>query len=119
MLPLINVKEGTLIFEEGQSDRTMFIVLNGNIQLYVTRNNREIEISSIRKYEFFGEIEMYKNRPRGMSAKAVTSARLAVIKTRMQLEQFMTENPTFTEKMTRMMGRRLAQTNLAQSTINS
>lgn len=108
MLPTIDVKEGQIIFEEHQIDRRMFLVLEGSVQLYVTRNGHEATLETVNKYEFFGEIEMYKNRPRSMSAKALAKTRLAVIKTRMQLEQFIAEHPNFSGKMTRMMGKRLA-----------
>jgi CRP-like cAMP-binding protein len=113
MLPVIKVKEDAVIFEEGQNDRTMFLILEGSIQLYVTRNSKEINIATIHKYEFFGEIEMYRHRPRSMSAKALTNARLAVIKNRLQLEQFLSEHPEFTGKMTRIMGERIAHANAA------
>ena len=109
MLPLIKVKEDTVIFEEGQNDRRMFIVLDGSVQLYVTRNGKEVDLETVHKYEFFGEIEMFKHRPRSMSARVLTDARLAVIKSRMQLDQFIAENPEFSGKMTRMMGHRLAE----------
>jgi CRP-like cAMP-binding protein len=108
MLPIIDVKEGQIIFEERQLDRRMFIVLDGSVQLYVTRNGHEANLETVKKFEFFGEIEMYKNRPRSMSAKSLEKTRLAVIKTRMQLEQFITEHPNFSGKMTRLMGQRLA-----------
>lgn len=115
MLPVIDIKEGQIIFEEHQQDRRMFLVLEGAVQLFVTRNGHEAELEKVNKFEFFGEIEMYKNRPRSMSARALQKTRLAVIKTRMQLEQFITEHPQFSGKMTRLMGQRLAD---AQSAIS-
>lgn len=114
MLPAINVKADQVIFEEGQNDRRMFIVLQGSVQLYVTRNSTVVELEVVERFGFFGEIELYRHRPRSLSAKALTNARLAVIKTRMQLEQFMAEHPEFSGKMTRMMGHRIAEANNAQ-----
>jgi CRP/FNR family transcriptional regulator, cyclic AMP receptor protein len=109
MLPVISAKPDQIIFEEGQNDHRMFILLEGSVRLYVTRNGKEIDLELIDKFHFFGEIEMFQKKPRTLSAKAVTNARMAVIKTRMQLEQFMSEHPKFPGKMTRMMGQRLAQ----------
>ncbi|MCX7073494.1 MAG: Crp/Fnr family transcriptional regulator [Methylococcales bacterium] len=109
MLPVIKVKSNAVIFEENKYDSTMYIVLEGEISLYVTRNSKDVEIGIVKKHEFFGEIEMFKKRARSFSAKAVTNSRLAVIKSRMELEQFMAGNPTFAGKMTRMMGQRLAE----------
>ena len=113
MLLVTDIKENTIIFEEGQNDRKMFIVLDGKIQLYVTRHGKEVDVCVVEQYQFFGEIEMFKNRPRSVSAKALTNARLAVIKTRLQLEQFIAENPTFSGKMTLQMGHRLAEMHAA------
>jgi CRP-like cAMP-binding protein len=113
MLPVIDIIKDQIIFEEHQLDRRMFLVLEGSVQLYVTRNGHEADLETVNRYEFFGEIEMYKNRPRSMSARALEKTRLAVIKTRMQLEQFISEHPKFSGKMTRLMGQRLADAQVA------
>jgi CRP/FNR family cyclic AMP-dependent transcriptional regulator len=115
MLPIIDVKEGQIIFEEHQLDRRMFLILEGSVQLFVTRSGHDANLETVNKYGFFGEIEMYKNRPRSMSARALEKTRLAVIKTRIQLEQFISEHPQFSGKMTRLMGQRLADAQLAVS----
>ena len=111
MLPVIKVKMNTLIFEEGNHDRKMFIVLDGSVSLFVTRQKKDVELAVIEKHGFFGETEMHRNRPRAVSAKALVDTRLAVIKTRWQLEQFISANPAFSAKMTRIMGERLATIN--------
>lgn len=111
MLPIIKVKADTIIFREGAYDKTMFIVLEGSVKIYVERNGEEVEIAIIHKNDFFGEMAIYRNRPRSASAKVVTDSRIVVIKSRMQLEQFITENPSFAGKMMGVMGNRLASTN--------
>jgi CRP/FNR family cyclic AMP-dependent transcriptional regulator len=111
MLPTIKVKANTVIFKEGDYDKTMFIVLEGSVKIYVVRNEEEIELSIIDKYDFFGEMALYRNRPRSAFAKTIEDTKLVVIKTRLQLEQFIQENPTFAGKMMVIMGNRLANTN--------
>lgn len=111
MLPTIKVKADTVIFKEGDYDRTMFIVLEGSVKIYVVRNEEEIELSVIGKYDFFGEMALYRQRPRSAFAKTLDDTKLVVIKTRAQLEQFIQENPTFAGKMMVIMGNRLANTN--------
>lgn len=110
-LPIIKVKADTIIFKEGAYDKTMFIVLEGSVKIYVERNDEEVELAIIKKYDFFGEMALYRNRPRSAFAKTLTDAKLVVIKTQMQLEQFITENPPFAGKMMVIMGNRLASTN--------
>ena len=111
MLPTIKVKADTIIFKEGDYDKTMFIVLEGKVKIYVIRNEEEVELSVIHKYDFFGEMALYRNRPRSAYAKVIEDSKLVVIKTRVQLEQFISENPAFAGKMMVIMGNRLANSN--------
>ena len=110
-LPIVRVKANTIIFKEGAYDKTMFIVLEGSVKIYVERNEEEIELSIIHKFDFFGEMALYRNRPRSATAKILTDAKLVVIKNQIQLEQFITENPSFAGKMMVIMGNRLANSN--------
>jgi CRP-like cAMP-binding protein len=108
MQPVIKAKAGTVIFKEGSVEKIMFIVLEGSVKIYVERNDDEITLAVINKNDFFGEMAIYRNRPRSASAKVITDARLVVIKNRLQLEQFIGENPAFAGKMMVIMGNRLA-----------
>lgn len=113
MLPIKKLKAGTLIFAEGSPDKTMFIIIEGNVKVFATHHGNEIEISVLHEHEFFGEIEMFRNRPRCVSAKALTDVRLVYIKNRMQLDQFIGQFPEFSGKMVRLMGERLADASIA------
>lgn len=110
-LPIIDVKGGTIIFREGGQDRRMFLVLEGSVKIYIGQDEHETEVASIRKYEFFGETEMYVQTPRSASAKTVTDAKLVVIRSPQELEKFATNNPWLAGKMMSTMGERLAATN--------
>lgn len=111
MLPTIKVKADTVIFKEGGYDKTMFIVLEGSVKIYVMRNDEEVELAVIHKFDFFGEMALYRNRPRSANARVLEDTKLVVIKNQMQLGQFITENPTFAGKMMVIMGNRLANSN--------
>jgi CRP/FNR family cyclic AMP-dependent transcriptional regulator len=113
MLPIKKLKAGTVIFAEGNVDKTMFIIIEGSVKIYSTHHGNEVEISVLHEHEFFGEIEMFRNKPRSVSAKALTDVRLVYIKNRMQLDQFIGQTPDFSGKMVRLMGERLAQTSAA------
>jgi CRP/FNR family transcriptional regulator, cyclic AMP receptor protein len=108
MLLTKKLPAGALIFSEGSPDKTMYIVMEGSVKLFVTHYGNEVELAVIHKNEFFGEIEMFHNKPRSSSAKAITNVRLIYIKNRMQLDQFIAQYPEFSGKMIRMMGERLA-----------
>ena len=110
-LPNVSVKADTILFKEGATDKTMFIVLEGSVKIYVEREGEEIELAIINKYDFFGEMALYRNRPRSAFAKTTKDSKLVVIRTQIQLEQFITENPSFAGKMMVIMGNRLANSN--------
>ena len=110
-LPIIDVKTDTIIFREGGEDRRMFLVLEGSVKLYTTHDEKETEVVVIRKYEFFGETEMYVAKPRSASAKTAADTKLVVIRNPLELEQFATNNPWLSGKMMGTMGERLAVTN--------
>jgi CRP/FNR family cyclic AMP-dependent transcriptional regulator len=113
MLPIKKLKAGSVIFAEGGSDKTMFLIIEGSVELFVIRHGNEIEISVLHENDFFGEIEMFRNKPRITSAKAITDVRLVYIKNRMQLDQFIGQTPEFPGKMIRLMGERLVHANNA------
>ncbi|MCX7074301.1 MAG: cyclic nucleotide-binding domain-containing protein [Methylococcales bacterium] len=111
MLLTVNFPADTIIFKEGSLDKSMFVVLDGSVKIYVERNGSELELAVINKFDFFGEMALYRNRPRSAFAKVLTDCKLVVIKNQLQLQQFITENPSFAGKMMVIMGNRLAITN--------
>lgn len=110
-LPIIEVTADTLIFKEGGEDRRMFLVLEGSIRLYTTKDEKETEVAVVNKHEFFGEVEMYVEKPRTVSAITTAHTKLVVIKTPQELEQFATLNAWLSGKMMTTMGERLVVTN--------
>lgn len=111
MLPTIQVKAGTVIFKEGGNDKTMFIVLSGSVQIYIERNQEDILFAVINKYDFFGEIALYRNHPRNVAARVLTDATLVIVKNQVELEQFITKNSVFSGKMMVIMANRLDNIN--------
>ncbi|MEN9595812.1 MAG: hypothetical protein RL236_246 [Pseudomonadota bacterium] len=111
MLLTVNFPADTIIFKEGSLDKSMFVVLDGSVKIYVERNGSELELAVINKFDFFGEMALYRNRPRSAFAKVLTDCKLVLIKNQLQLQQFITENPSFAGKMMVIMGNRLAIAN--------
>jgi CRP-like cAMP-binding protein len=100
-----------VIFKKGADDRRMFLVLDGSVKIYTQGETKEIEIAVIEQYEFFGEIELYVEKPRTDNAKAVVDSRLVVIRSPSELERFTMDNPWLSGKMMATMGVRQAATN--------
>lgn len=111
MASIVSVKSGKSIFKEGDHGTSMYIVLEGEIEIYVIINNQEVHLASMKGGDFFGEMALFREKPRSAYARVTKDVRLAVIDSRAQLEKFLTDNPLFASKMVNIMATRLAQTN--------
>ncbi len=111
-LPIIDVKPEVMLFKQGGEDKRMFLILEGNVKLYKEHDDgTEVEVDVIHKYQFFGEIEMFSNKPRATSAKAITETKLVIIRSATELEKFASDNSWLSGKMMTTMGERLAVAN--------
>jgi CRP-like cAMP-binding protein len=89
----------------------MYIVLEGEVEIYVVINNQEVHLATMKPGDFFGEMALFRDKPRSACARVVKDVRLAVIASKAQLEKFLSDNPLFASKMVNIMASRLAQTN--------
>ncbi|MCB1142697.1 MAG: cyclic nucleotide-binding domain-containing protein [Leptospiraceae bacterium] len=111
MASIVSVKTGRVIFREGDKGNTMYIVLEGVVEIYVNIKNEEISLSTMKSGDFFGEMALFRDKPRSANARVIQEVKLAVIESKAQLEKFLTDNPLFASKMVNIMASRLAQTN--------
>lgn len=69
----------TVLFEEGQPGRDMFIVVRGEIELRRQVGDAERVLAVLPAGEFFGEMAILNGRPRSATAVARTDTRVFVI----------------------------------------
>ena len=78
--PPVNLKKGQRLFERGDPGGTMYVVLEGRMEIsMVTEAGRKISLNLIGPGTCFGEISMFDNRDRTASAVAVDTAQLQPI----------------------------------------
>jgi CRP/FNR family transcriptional regulator, cyclic AMP receptor protein len=111
MASIVSVKAGKTIFKEGDPGSSMYIVLDGEVEIYVVINNQEVHLSLMKAGDFFGEMALFRDKPRSACARVIKDVRLAIIASKAQLEKFLSDNPLFASKMVNIMASRLAQTN--------
>jgi CRP-like cAMP-binding protein len=70
---------GTVLFEEGQPGRSMYIVVSGEVEIRRQVGDRERVLALLPAGEFFGEMAILNGRPRSATAVVRTAARLLVI----------------------------------------
>jgi CRP/FNR family cyclic AMP-dependent transcriptional regulator len=107
----LSVSAGKRIFEEGELNNAMYIILQGNVEIFFTVNNSQTRLAIMKPGDFFGEMALFSSKPRSATARTITVAELAVIESKQQLENFLVKNPKFAAKMVSIMAERLAKTN--------
>ncbi|HNH11220.1 MAG TPA: cyclic nucleotide-binding domain-containing protein, partial [Leptospiraceae bacterium] len=99
MAAIVSVKAGKYIFKEGDSGTSMYIVMEGVVDIHIVINGEETNLAVMKQGDFFGEMALFREKPRSASARVMQDVRLAVIESRAQLEKFLCDNPLFAAKM--------------------
>src|SRR5690606_26367153 len=70
---------GTILFEEGEPGRELYVVHSGVVQIYKRVRDVEKALSRVGPGDCFGEMALLSNRPHNVSAAVIEDARLLVI----------------------------------------
>ena len=67
-------KSGEIIIREGDPGRSIYVVLNGRVKVFLRDyHGSELELDTLSKSEFFGEISLLTGKPRIASVAAIDS----------------------------------------------
>ena len=67
---------GDAVFREGEPGRDMFVVLEGQVDLFRTVRGTEVHIAAVTRDDWFGEMSMLDVLPRPTTARVTGGARL-------------------------------------------
>ena len=99
------VKEGTLIFQEGDKADGLFVIKRGQVRICLgNRTLAELSANSI-----FGEMALIDDAPRSATAVAMTDVELVPISEK-QFLFLVSQTPFFALKVMRVLARRLRTT---------
>lgn len=89
------VKAGEIIARQGEIGHELFIVLEGDFQMYVRQEQLDFEkvIRRIGSGNYFGEIALLSGGPRSTSVRAMTDGRVAALH-QVALEDVMRRSPS-------------------------
>ena len=100
-----------MVFQEGQNQTAMYIIIRGAVEIFFNLKGREVKIATMRNGDFFGEMALFRAKPRTASARAILDTEYVTVESQQQLSHFLVKNPTFAAKMVKIMAERLAKTN--------
>ena len=103
---VVEVEAGHALFREGEPGDTMFVVLEGAVEL--THGTQVIE--TIGAGEIIGELALIDTGPRSASAITVTPSRLVCVG-KQEFTFLVQEHPTFALQVMAVMAERLRRAN--------
>lgn len=80
MCRLMNFKEGQTIFNEGEQDDSLYIIISGKVKILKSRTDKNILLAELDKGDFFGEMEILHPSKSGRTASAVASTDAQLLK---------------------------------------
>ena len=110
-LETVTLPRGRVVFNEGESGDSLYVVLSGKIKLSRRApDGRENVLAVMGPSDQFGELSVFDPGPRTATATAVTDVRLAKMPNQM-LRPWITAHPEIGEQLLRVLARRLRRTN--------
>ena len=73
------VPQGQLVIEEGELGQQAYLIQSGEVKVYVTKDEEEIELARLDAGQIFGEMVFVFDGPRTASVKALSDTNLIVI----------------------------------------
>ena len=72
-------QNGELVFEEGDSSRDLFIIQEGQVEIWKKTDTTDIKLATFNRGDFFGDMALLQGGTRFASAKATGVTKLLVI----------------------------------------
>ncbi len=106
---ILELREGDFIFREGELGTEMYIINEGKVEILSGAGGSEQLLSLLEKGDFFGEMSILEDLPRGASARAATDVKLLQINGS-TFDLLLRNNPEIAVRMMRKLARRLRDT---------
>ena len=103
---------GAMILIEGEATNDLLIVREGTVEVYVSRGDQKIPITTLGPMSYFGEMSVFDDYPRSAHVRALTDVVTYRID-RDSLRAFLKANPGTLFQMCTVFSHRLRNTNSA------
>ena len=100
--------DGTIIFHQGETGHTMYIILQGSVEIYLEEDIREISLARRGQGDFLGEMALLTQEKRSASARAIGPVRLLSLDKKNFLRRVQ-EDPTIAMRLVAMLSSRIRE----------
>lgn len=105
---LVHFTPGSVIFNDGDAGDEMFIIQEGEVEIFQILGKKEVPLASLEQGDFFGEMAILESQPRTASARAKTQCSLLPVKGP-TFDEMLKRNPEIAVRMMRKLSGRLRQ----------
>lgn len=110
------IKEGTILFREGDEANGMFLVRKGDLEVYLKRDDNLVVLAKIGPGGMIGEMAFFDQKPRSASVRAKTDCEITVI-SKDDFAKLMRQIPKWFVSIMSSLSTRLRETNARLQTI--
>jgi CRP/FNR family transcriptional regulator, cyclic AMP receptor protein len=108
----LKIAKGERIITKGEKARAAYMVLNGEVRVFLEEGTRTVELALLGQYQIFGETAIFNGETNGANVEAITDCTLLVI-TPESLAGMLEETDPIIQALIRMLIDRLKATNEA------
>ena len=98
--------DGEAIVRQGEAGECMYVIQEGEVEVLVGNDGREVPIAILGKNDFFGEMSIFDHEVRSATVRAVDDARILTVDKK-NFFRAIQEDPTLAFRLVATMSRRI------------
>ncbi len=91
-MDLLEFPAGAIIFHAGDASTSAYLIRSGTVELLSSNSGNSTSLAQVGPGEVFGEMSLIEERPRSLTARAVSAVQLSSL-TRGEFEHLLTTDP--------------------------
>lgn len=99
---------GEVIFQEGEPGDSMFVIQEGQVEIFLERNGQEVPLKLLREGDFLGEMALFNGGARSVNARSKETSRLLTVDRKNFLRRIK-DDPTIAFHLVQMLTRRVSE----------
>ena len=104
------LKEGTVLFREGEPSDGMYVVRQGEVLIYLEKGETEVKLAKVASGAMIGEMSLFDKKPRSASAKVTKNSEVTKISND-DFKKIMKQIPKWFVALMASLSSRLRETN--------
>lgn len=101
-------KDGEVIVQQGDQGDCMYVIQEGEVEVFREQDGEEVPLATLGESEFFGEVPLFERQDRSATVRAKGDVRVLTVDRRTLLRRIQ-EDPTLAYRILETMSRRIRQ----------